>query len=525
MIASVWCAFAVLIVLGLSGYPLARLLLPKGERPTSQSLLRLGLSLPLGSLLFAALFYLPLVLGKRWTAAYCLGVWAFQTGLAVVAVRLFLRGHRRWMAAWSNAPPTVKLAISAVVVILLSAATVAANLGLQGYDARAIYALKAKILAEQGTLSHTDFRDIHRLHFHPGYPLLVPILESPIFRLCGNASDQGLPLLFWGFHVTIALLLSSHFVRHQPTAAGWLTFLFILTPWFWKFSEGAGLSGSADIVFAAYLLAAAVCGARMLNEDGFRYALSCGLALAGALAVKQEGVLWCGLILLSLSSTWIVAWRRNRLAMPPCSKDHAVAGGRSTVLGVGFRWLPLAKLGIVALTVLPMFLLLRLTHGDIPRSPLYRSYLQALSWEWAVHCVGRIPQIAAFTFSECVNNVWGFGWGALLLSLLLKRRYPVSAETVFLRLLTILGVTSYLAVFLVTPYPLTYHLFTAFRRLMFHVYPLILLVLAEQWYATGIIEEWGRVFCLGGNRTRVATSIPNTRQWGEPRQDAPAEAA
>lgn len=525
MIASVWCAFAVLIVLWLSGYPLARLLLPKGERPTSQTLLWLGLSLPLGSLLFAALLYLPLVLGKRWTAAYCLGVWAFQTGLAVVAIRLLLLGRRRWMAAWSNATPAAKLAIAAVAVILLSAAMVAANLGLQGYDARAIYALKAKILAEQGTLSHADFRDIHRLHFHPNYPLLVPILESPIFQLCGNAGDQGLPLLFWGFLVTIALLFASHFVRHQPTAAGWLTFLFILTPWFWKFSEGAGLSGSADTVFAAYLLAAAVCGARMLSEDGFRYALSCGLALASTLAAKQEGVLWSGLILLSLSLTWIVAWRRNRHAMLPCSKNHALASERSTVLGVGFRWQPLAKLGIVALTVLPMFLLLRLTHGDIPRSPLYRSYFQALSWEWVVQCVGRIPQIAAFAFSECVNNVWGFGWGALLLSLLLKRRCPVSAETMFLRLLTILGVTSYLAVFFVTPYPLTYHLFTAFRRLMFHVYPLALLVLAEQWQATGIIEEWGRVFCFGGNRTRDATPIPNTRPWGEPRQDTPAEAA
>lgn len=525
MIASVWCSFAVVIVLWLSGYPLARLLLPKGERPTAESLLRIGMSLPLGSLLFAVLLYLPLLLGSRWTAAYCLGVWAFHAGLAVVAIRLFIRARWRWPAAWSNATPAVKMAVAAGGVILLSAAMVAANLGLQGYDARAIYALKAKILAEQGLLSHEDFCDIHRLHFMPGYPLLVPILESPVFQLCGYAGDQGLPLLFWGFLATITLLFASHFVRHQPIAAGWLTFLFLLTPWFWKFSEGAGLSGSADIVFAAYLLAAAVCGAQMLNEDGFRYSLPCGLALAGALAVKQEGALWSGLISVALGLTWFIARRRNRYAMLRCSKEETVACERSMGRAVALCRQPLARLGMVALAVLPMLLLLRLAHGDIPRSPLYRSYLQALSWEWAVHCVGRIPQIAAFAVSECVNNVWGFGWGALLLSLLLKRRYPVLAETNFLRLLAILGVTSYLGVFLVTPYPLTYHLFTAFRRLMFHVYPLALLVLAEQWQATGILEEWGRVFSFGGNRKRAPSPLPNGRPFGEPRRDSPAEAA
>lgn len=525
MIASVWCAFAVVIVLWLSGYPLARLLLPRGERPTADSLLRVGMSLPLGSLLFVVLLYLPLALGARWTAGYCLGVWVFHAGLALVTIRLFIWARRRWLAAWSDATSAVKMATAAVGVILLTAATVAANLGLQGYDARAIYGLKAKILAEQGILSEEDFCDIHRLHFNPGYPLLVPILESPIFQLCGNAGDQGLPLLFCGFLAAIALLFASHFVRYQPIAAGWLTFVFLLTPWFWKFSEGAGLSGSADIVFAAYLLSAAVCGARMLSEDGFRYSLPCGLALGGALAVKQEGALWSGLILVSFGLTWFIARRRNRHAMLPRSEEETADPEKSMGLAVALCRQPIAKLGMVALMVLPMFLLLRLTHGDIPRAPLYRSYFQTLSWEWAVHCVGRIPQIARFAASECVNNVWGFGWGALLLSLLLKRRYPVSTETTFLRLLTILGVGSYLAVFFVTPYPLTYHLFTAFRRLMFHVYPLALLVLGEQWLASGILEEWGRVFCFGGNRTRVAAPISDGRPFGELRRDSPAQAA
>ncbi|GAB4130077.1 hypothetical protein [Thermopirellula anaerolimosa] len=509
MTGSLGYTIAVLIVLWLSGYPIARLLVPADRQQTAESLLRLGASLLLGCLLFSVLLYLRLAVGARWTVAYWVAVWSVHAGLALAAIVLLVRDRRYWIALWRNAAPSARIAVAATGAVLLSAAVVGGHLGLLGYDARAIYGLKAKVLAEQGMLTDVDFRDVHRLHFMPGYPLLVPILEAQVFRLSGNASDQGLPLLFWAFLTANVILWASYVARFDRTAAAWLTLFFALTPWLWKFSEGAGLSGSADVVLTAYLLAAAVCAARSTTEKGYRYALVCGLAIAGAMAVKQEGVLWCGLILTTLGLTWIVDWRRRRCAPARSAGESLLAEGIGTNVNVGRRWKSLTNFGIVTVTGLSMIVLLRMVHGDIPRSPLYRSYFQALSWDWLGHCVGRIPQIASFAVAECVNNVWGFGWGALFLSLMLKRNRPVSTEATFLRLLTTLGAASYLAVFLVTPYPLTYHLFTAFRRLMFHIYPVAMLVLAEQVMAAGIVGELGRVFRFGTLRTANEKPVSN----------------
>jgi len=521
---SVWYAISVLIVLWLSGYPLARLLVPDGGQRAAESLLRLGASLLLGCLLFTGLSYLPLAVGTRWTTTYWTAVWAIHAGLAVGALWLLIRDRGRWIAVWRNTTRNATIAAAATGVILVSAAAVGGNLGLLGYDARAIYGLKAKVLAEQRTVSDEDFRDLHRLHFMPDYPLLVPILEAQVFLWSGNANDQGLPLLFWGFLTAIPFLWASCAARYDPVTAGWLTFVFILTPWLWKFSEGAGLSGSADVVLAAYLLAAAICGAHLSTGAGSSYALLCGLMLAGAMAVKQEGTLWSGLVLTSLALTRFATRPRSRDAIRLSGSKRAVADGKSTALGEASRRQSLVNFGIVVLPILTMFVLLRLAHGDFPRSPLYRSYLAALSWDWLAQCVGRVPQIASFAASECVNNVWGFGWGALLLSLLLKRRFPLSTEAMSLRLLTILGAASYLAVFLVTPYPLTYHLFTAFRRLMFHLYPLAMVVLAEQLTATGVVDELGRVFrfCSPSQGARVRGPEDGTlpEAWRSSREEA-----
>jgi len=285
------------------------------------------------------------------------------------------------------------------------------------------------------------------------------------------------------------------------------------------------LSGSADVVLAAYLAAAAICAADVSPGADGRYALLCGLMLAGAMGVKQEGTLWSGLVLTTLALTRLTTRRRSRVASRRSGSNEACVAGKGTSLGAGLRRRPLVDFGIVLLPILIMFVLLRLTHGSIPRSPLYRSYLAALSWDWLTRCVGRVPQIASFTASECVNNVWGFGWGALFLSLLLKRRYPLSTEAMSLRLLTMLGAASYLAVFVVTPYPLTYHLFTAFRRLMFHLYPVAMLVLLEQLTATGVVADLGRVFCFRNPPQGDTVRSPEDATSFQRRRDSHVDAA
>jgi hypothetical protein len=67
------------------------------------------------------------------------------------------------------------------VVALPAALFYCCRTGLTGYDARSIYALKARVLYDAGTIRGEDFQDIQRVHFNPSYPLLLPLLEAQIY--------------------------------------------------------------------------------------------------------------------------------------------------------------------------------------------------------------------------------------------------------------------------------------------------------------------------------------------------------
>ncbi|GEM_PF-1177438 len=507
MTPSAWSSLLILTVLWASGYSLSRLLLPGNRLARGDALLRFGIAPLLGCLLFAWLLYLPLAMGARWTWGYLGAVWCIHGGLALWAVQGVFRGWRRSLAAWEKASYSVRFSFLATVVILLSTAVPAATGGLWGYDARAIHGLKAKVLAEQGTLNEADFRDVHRLHFQPDYPLLVPIIESQVFMLAGYEQDQGLLLLFWGFVVSIGCLWASWLLSLDGTQGAWLVPVFMLTPWLGSFAEGGGVSGSVDVVLVTYLLAGGIGVARALTAGNQRYAAMGGLAFAGTMLVKQEGTLWAALAMISMVITWVWTRQRWTISRPLSISVNSEADGephsgeKDDASWAIPRKILLTTFGIMAAMVLPVFLLLQWTHGDIPQSPLYRSYSHALSWGWLITCGSRVPQIVQFAAAEFVNNVWGFGWGGLAFALVLKRRYRLTGEVLFLRILAGIAVACYIAIFLVTPYPLLYHLFTAFRRLMFHAYPLAILILAEQLCATRLTHQLGWVL-WGGKRPR-----------------------
>lgn len=427
----------------------------------------------IGAAMLGLASYLVLAIFGRMSP---LGYWvllAIQCVMAVVG----------WRATRSHATPLhwkrgLKTAFFIWAAIL---AVYAAQLPLTGYDARAIYGLKAKMLADGTSLWGPDFRDPYRLHFANNYPLLIPILESFLFHLRmmldgGNPwSDVGLPLIFWGFIVAGTIFVIKTTERLAP---GWGILggvVWAMTPMVWRWTEGAGLSGSADLPFAVFLAAGVFHLIEGWSAQDRPSLILAGILFGATILIKQEGHIGLAIAMVTILVDYFL-WQRS----PQMEANSAVPRHGSRKLAC---W------GVFLVGLIPFLVLHRLVHAEMPQPIYMRSYASALSWEWLQQLTDRPGTILPFAIKETINNHWGLAWPALAVALLLKRDRPVSPNVRSIRLFVVLLMVAYTGIFAVTPYPLLYHLHTAYARLMLHALPLAILVLMEQLAASGWLSR------------------------------------
>ncbi len=251
---------------------------------------------------------------------------------------------------------------------------------LTGYDARTIYALKARILYDSGTIRGEDFQDLERLHFNPAYPLLLPLVEAEIYWAQGTYSALGLKLLFLCFPLAIASIYASEMRRFASRGvAATLALMLLITPVCLECFEGAALSGSSDLPLAALLLAAVLEISRWIRlKADWRSAVAAAILLAAATSTKAEGLSWTVACAVGLAGTWLLrrTWpTRSRMAT-------AIAGG----------------------SVLVALLLVRQAVArQLPNSPYYPSYFAALSWKWISQLADRPLIVFRYGLVELVR--------------------------------------------------------------------------------------------------------------------------
>lgn len=381
-----------------------------------------------------------------------------------------IREVRRWWRENRSLHGTIRvMAVWAVVLGIL-----ASLVPLWGYDAQAIYGLKAKILADQGNIHGADFCDPYRVHFGSNYPLVVPLLEAQVFFWRNSLgvvgvpawNDLGMGIIFWGFITALVFQMINQVARFAPQWTTGVGLLFALTPMLWRWAEGAGLSGSADVVLAAFVFGGICHLAEALGPgtEQHRAPIVFGaLFFGGACLTKQEGLLCTALAIALFFGAHF--WKRT------LAQD---AGQRAGFLDTA------ATVGLILLLLVPVGLLFWLVHGQMPRPIYSRSYLAALNPEWLSRLSGRPLGVLRFAAGELVNNRWGLLWVVFGLSMLLPRTRPIDISFRFLKWFVVLLILAYCAIFVVTPYPLHYHLYTAFARLMFHGLPVVVLITVEQ---------------------------------------------
>lgn len=429
-----------------------------------------------GIAMLGLMSYLILWVFGRMSALGYWGLLGLQLALAIRGLRFAVRkgqhgGHEKRQN---------KGFCSIFLIWFLVLGLFAAQLPLSGYDARAIYGLKAKILADGSSIWGPDFRDPYRLHFASNYPLLIPILESFFFKFRALIDpihpwcDNGVPLLFWAFVIAGTVLIVEKTNRFAPGWGFLGGLIWVFTPMAWRSSEGAGLSGSVDLCFAVFTAAAAIhvaCGSSSRNR--FELLLA-GIYSGAAILIKQEGIITLGLMLLMIPLNQFFE-RGAQSIGGICARAKCRKPG-------------ILHLGFFLLGLVPFVVLSRGVHAGMPQQIYMRSYAAALSWDWLMQIVDRPLGVLGFALKELIGNHWGLMWLLLALALMMRRKRCLSPEVRYLRLFVVFLLTSYSGIFVVTPYPLFYHLSTAYARLVLHALPLATMIVIEQLVATGWLE-------------------------------------
>ncbi|HEY5998012.1 MAG TPA: glycosyltransferase family 39 protein [bacterium] len=245
------------------------------------------------------------------------GVWVRPAGaswLAVVptlaACACLLRRRRAEgtegaapAAPWTLGEKGTALAVAFVLATLLALLFATPLLD---WDARILWALKAKILAAERTLVSDTFRDPYRLHIHPRYPLLVPWLASLPAQVAGRFREAH-------FQAVAALAALLGVLQLYRMARSWgsrqaallAALLLVLTAGWQRSLFAAGV----ELWLSLFLLLGVQALWRWLERGHAADLCLAGVYLFGCASVKNEGLvlaasLVAGLGLVLLARGW-----------------------------------------------------------------------------------------------------------------------------------------------------------------------------------------------------------------------------
>ena len=333
---------------------------------------------------------------------------------------------------------------------------------LLAFDARAIWAFKAKVLCFEQGIYNEAFLDAERLHAKTRYPQLVPLAETFVASVSGAFHEPAIKLLFPCFYVSLILLVGVELSRAFDRRYALLcTSLFASLPVFTIYANGGAASGYADLPLAFYVTALSTRLFRWL-QDGSSSNLHLALLFTSlTVFTKTEGL---ALVFVVLSTTALAAWlayRRSVRSLWPLPV---------TVLG-----------GLICLA--PWFLYqarLPVVDEDIVKLLTVQNLVGGLT---------RLPYIILSLVRELFLklHLWSLlGLSAAVLVLRSPRTVVQSRFSVLLWT-PLLNAVVLTAIFLVIPWKLEELFPVALTRLMMHVAPLLFLWLCFETGNSGLL--------------------------------------
>lgn len=325
------------------------------------------------------------------------------------------------------------------------------SLPLPADDTRILWALKAKFLTADPTLSSEVFRDPYRLHIHPRYPLLVPFLASWIARHQGAFLEghyQFLINLFALLTIAQLYLLLQRLVARKSALL--LTLIMVLSG-VWM---NAQFASSIEIALTFFLLLTVHYLFLWLEKAQTVDLYLAGFFLFTAAMSKNEGLL---LVLCATLSLFFVM----------VSKGEVKPALRATAI----------LLGVVLLLSAVWFAHL----GFIP--PVSdENYLARLSPEFFFGGVSRLPLIAETVLARMIDlRQWHLLWLTpfLIVAAVVRNKGIMNQRFLLLVLFASSYLLGIMTIYILSPWrDIAMHINVTGDRVLLPLVPIFILLLA-----------------------------------------------
>ncbi len=436
-------ALAVILVIG---YLLAAFILPNGISGPAELL---AVSFGMGTGLIYTQMFIVSWLG------YALSFSGLLIILSADVVLLLVFGLKKakLIAAKLRATEYPRLNLTETILLTVILANLllifidALSLPMNSWDAIAIWSFKAKILYREPIRYSAYFSDPTKSYSHPDYPLLVPFIQSYIYRFLGSVDDRLARIIFPCFFLFLLLSVYSAVTNSASRKYG-LFFTALLATAPCVVSDSS--SGYVDVALAFYYFSMAAYLYLWMKKGSTEYIVLSALFSALAVCTKNEGM---GLFL--VGSAVIVLFNIVNL-----KKDNLkqLACYLATALAVMSPWLIFRR----QITV------------------IQEDYFSRLSLPIILHNAERIRVILTSFIREFINvNTWNVLWLIAALVILLSFRHVLRAPVVYLLLLLVMHLGMYILIYVITPWNIEVLIPSTLTRLLIHVAPVAMLLSSE----------------------------------------------
>lgn len=348
---------------------------------------------------------------------------------------------------------------AALIMIIASQAVYAfvyaGVLPVSGWDAWAIWFLKAKAFYIEKSVAGPVLTDGSFGYSHPDYPLLAPLSTAWVYVATGGVNDIIAKLLYPVQYVCL-LTLSYHFIKKAGDMRTALLFTALLsvTPIILIHSAGfpmrvGGLYtgdfvGYADLALSIYFLGAASFIYLYARDGKGGGLILAGLMLSMAAWTKNEGLVFAitGFIVLLIFAVRNGHWRHLGAALAVLLLFVAPWAVYKSYLGAGSEYSGRAGLFFAYSSRLPLIL---------------------------KHIVGQ----AFFSI-----GLFSFTWWVWLASTVINIRGSLRPPLVFLNAILLAQLAVYVYIYVITPADLGWHLSTSSDRLLLQLTPLAMAIAA-----------------------------------------------
>jgi len=332
------------------------------------------------------------------------------------------------------------------------------GLPMMGFDSRAHWALKSKILHHEKTFYSESFYDSERIHPQVRHPLLLPITQVVVTQSLGVYDDRLMKLPFFLIFVSLLFLMYSELRRYYSRATA-LCFLLLLAtlPQFATPTDGGITSGYADAPMALYFLCTMIFFVRWLQLGNLVHLSLAALFAIFTMYFKDEGIGYVvsamGALLLSLLVFKKGAWGKKILML---------------LLFIGLMILFLCPAKIYSNSL------------SVGKGEYFESILNLRSVR---KNIGQLAQILSSYRLEMIFNLphWGILWIFLIFSMIYNvKRFRVQ-EVLFVGLTLLFSLCVLTVIFIVLPWDLAQFFAGSLGRLILHLSLIAVYLIALLW--------------------------------------------